>query len=744
VIALSRRGFLQGTVAAGGALSLAVTFGGCGGAGGARVAHADKTGELYANLYVTVLPDGRIALAVNKAEIGQGITTAYTTLAAEELYVPIDRVEAYYADSHSEYRTSFYMHVTGGSTSTKEAFPAVRKAAAAAREMLVAAAAASWGVRASECTVENGVVRHAASGKEAGYGDLTLLASRQAVPGKPRLKSAKEFTLIGKVSRRVDARRKVDGTAVFGTDVVVPDMVHATVVHAPVYGAKAERIDDAAARRVPGVIDVFGIDGGVAIVAAKYWQARAAALAVDVTWGKGDTEGLDTEVLAAAMRASTDRGVTQTDRGNAGGALKKAATRLEALYEAPYLAHATMEPQNCTVHVKGGVVEVWAPTQGPTIVQATVAHALGLGRDDVMVHTLLSGGGFGRRFVADVCGEAAVIAKRVGKPVKLIWSRESDMTQGFYRPVYAIKMEGGLDAAGAPTAVRVQCTSQSITASSGDAIEAALPGVPGPIKNMIVDSMLAMFATSSLPDMFAAEGLVNTPYQWKNYEIGATPVRTKLPVSSWRSVGNSVTGFAAESFVDEMAHAAKEDPLAFRRALVKPGSRQARVLDALEKLAGWGTAPARAGVGRGLARHFSFDTEVGEVADVEIVDGRIRVRKVYCVVECGLAVNPDLVKAQMEGAIIFGLSAALDQKITIVDGVVQQRNFDTFPALRMHEAPEIVVEVLESADDPTGVGEPGLPPIAACVANGVFAATGVRLRSMPLQPAFDLAKGGAT
>jgi isoquinoline 1-oxidoreductase subunit beta len=314
------------------------------------------------------------------------------------------------------------------------------------------------------------------------------------------------------------------------------------------------------------------------------------------------------------------------------------------------------------------------------------------------------------------------------------------MTQGFYRPIYAIKMDGGLAADGHATALRAHAISQSIALSSQELMGAALPGIPNAMKGMVVDSLLAMFSTNSVGDLFSTEGLKDTPYQIGNVLISASPVQTKLPVASWRSVGNSVTGFAAESFIDEMAHAAKADPLAFRRKHVKDGSRQARVLDALATLSKWGTAPAT-GIGRGVARHFSFETEVGEVADVEIVDGRIKVRRVYCVVDCGIAVNPDVVRAQMEGGIIFGLSAALDQEITIIDGVVQQRNYDTFPALRMFEAPEIIVQVLDSDKDPTGVGEPGLPPIAAAVANAIFSLTGTRLRRLPLQRGLDESKG---
>jgi isoquinoline 1-oxidoreductase beta subunit len=736
MIELSRRGFLGGTLAGMGVLTLAVS---CGGGQGTRIRHADQTGELVANMYVTVMPDGRIALIVNKAEIGQGVTTAYCTLAAEELGVPMEHVDPHYADSHPEMRTSFRLQITGGSTSTTEGYKALRLAAASAREMLVGAAAAQWKVPAKECTVADGHVVHGS--KKAPYGELTKLAARREVPEKPTLKAPKDFTLIGKVNKRVDARAKVDGTAVFGIDVVVPNMVHAVIIHGPVYGARPTKVDADAAKKRPGVIDVFAIRAGVAIVADKYWQAKAAERDVKVTWSAGDVPKLNTAAMQTAMRNYSGDGTGVVDDGDAGKALSRAQTRVSAVYEAPYVAHATMEPQNATVHVKGGSAEVWAPTQSPTVVQAFVSEALDIDFESVMVHTTLSGGGFGRRAVSDVCAQAALISKRVKRPVKLIWSRESDMTQAFYRPVYAIKAEGAINE-GKITGARMHCMSQSIALSSKDMMGAAMPGIPGPIRNMFIDSMLAVFSTNSFGDLFATEGLKGTPYKFGNFELTASPVQTKLPVSSFRSVGNSVTGFAMEAFFDECVTAAKGDPLAMRKAMVAPKSRQTKVLDALEKLSGW---TSRSGKGWGLARHFSFETEVGQVAQVEIVDGRIRVKKVFCAVDCGIAVNPDIVKAQMEGAIIFGLSAALDQEITLVDGVVQQTNYDTYPLIRMHESPEIIVEIVPSEEAPTGVGEPGLPPIAAAVANAVFDLTGIRLRKMPLQKAYTeavAAKGG--
>ncbi len=733
MIEVSRRGFLRGVLAGGGALSLAVTFG-CGDKNATRIEHADRTGELAANLYITVKPDGRIGLTINKAEMGQGVTTAYMTMVAEELGVPIDRIDMKYADSHPGMRESFNMQITGGSTSTKEAFGGLRHGAAAAREMLVAAAAADWRVPVTECSVADGKVVHA-GGHTIGYGELTKRAAHLAVPAHPTPKARKDYTLVGKSDRRVDARAKVAGTAVFGIDFTVPDMVNAHVIHGPVYGASPTQVTADAAKRRVGVIDVIALPFGVAIVAAKYWQARAAAQDVTVAWSKGDVHGLDTAKMAQAMRDYHEDGTVAVDQGDAGKVLAHATTKVEVIYEAPYLAHAAMEPQNATAMVHGDRAEVWAPTQSPTIVQTMVGHALGIDRENVLVHVLLCGGGFGRRAIGDVCVQAALISKRVGKPVKLTWTRESDMTQGFYRPVYAVAMKGSTHD-GKVDAVAINCLSQSIALSSSDLIDAALPGIPGPIKKMVVNGLLAMIGSNSVPDMFSTEGLSNTPYQFGNLHVASSPVQNKLPVCSWRSVGNSVTGFVMESFVDELAVAAKQDPFAFRRKMLPTTGKQARVLDALEKLSGWSTAP-KSGVGRGMARHFAFETEVGEVAEVEIVDNRIKVRRVYCVVDCGLAVNPDLVKAQMEGGIIFGLSAALDQEITLVDGVVQQTNFDTFPPLRMFEAPEIIVQVIESPDDPTGVGEPGLPPASAAVANAIFALTGTRLRRMPLQRAWN-------
>ncbi len=739
---MNRRELLQAAIA-GGALSLAGTLG-CGGNQRAqRIRRADQTGELAANMYVTVMPDGRVALAINKAEIGQGVATGYAALVAEELEVPLAHVDFYFADSFPRFRTSFFMHQTGGSTSTKEAYLPLRRAAASARQMLIAAAAAGWGVPAETCHAEAGRVIHAASARTAGYGALTIAAGRREVPDDVPLKRAGDFRVVGTRLQRVDARAKVTGKAEFGLDVVVPDMVRAVMIHGPVFGAEPRAVRADAARRRPGIVDIFAVRWGVAVVADKHWQTLAAAREVEVDWGPGLVEDLDTDALRAAMRDHQGAGTSARKVGDVGGALAaRGATRVEAFYEAPFLAHAPMEPQNCTVRLTRGKAEVWVPCQAPTVIQAFVADAVGLERDDVLVHTTYAGGGFGRRVVGDYAAQAAVIARKVGRPVQLLWTRASDTTQGYYRPQTAAMLRGAVRD-GKATALGAHVLGQSIVLESKDAAAAVLPGwLPRHVKDVMVDAGLAMFGTGTLPDMFATEGLADTPYQFANLAVAFSPVRTGMPVTSWRSVGHSFNGFAIESFVDELAAAAGQDPLAMRQAMLPADSRPRRVLDAVARLAGWGT-PLPPGVGRGLARHSSFGSEVAEVAEVEIVRGRIRVRKVHAVIDCGLAVNPDGVRAQVEGAIIFGLSAALDQQITLVDGAVQQANFDSFPTLRMHECPEIVVEIMSSTEAPTGAGEPGLPPIAPAVANAIFAATGVRLRRMPLQRAWAEREGGA-
>jgi isoquinoline 1-oxidoreductase subunit beta len=736
---LTRRDFL------GGALCLGVYLAaGCGGSQRRMIRRADATGELAPNMYVTVMPDGRVGLVINKTEMGQGVTTGYATLVAEELEVDLSEVDFSFADAHPKYRTTgaegipmFRIQTTGGSTSLVEAFVPLRQAAAAAREMLVAAGAGVLGVRPADCVARSGHVVHPDSGRRLGYGALTRQAARQPVPDRPRIKEPEEFRLIGKPVERVDGRAKVDGSARFAIDLSVPRMARAFVVHPPVFGADPTAIRADAARGMPGVIDVFGIRGGVAVVAERYWQALRAARHVEVEWGRGQTAGLSTGELVRAALAHEGAGTRDRDDGDVDRELGAAGrTLVEAVYLAPYLAHAPMEPQSCVVEVKGRSAEVWAGCQTPTVVQEAVADAIGGSAGDVEVHTTYAGGGFGRRLVADYAVEAAQISRRVKRPVQLVWSRESDTRQGYYRPAAVSKLRGAAKD-GRATALSIRSLSQPVTKYQLEGSRGGQPSwVPALFRHISARASMAVFASNTLVDLFALEGASDTPYRIPNLRADYTPIDTAMPVGFWRSVGHSFNAFAMESFVDELAHAAGRDPYQFRREMLAPGSRELRVLDAAAALAGW-ERPAQGGFARGLARHTSFGTEVAQVAEVGVEGGRIRVKRVFCVVDCGLAVNPDLVAAQMESGIIFGMSAALDQEITLEDGVVQQGNFDDYPALRMHECPEIVVEVQDSAPLPTGAGEPGLPPIAPAIANGLFAATGVRLRRMPMQRAWD-------
>ena len=732
---VSRRAFLG---LFGGALTLGLQVG-CGGAQARIVRHAEQTGELTPNMYVSVKKNGRIGVIVNKAEIGQGVTAAFCTLVAEELDVPVESVDFVFADSLPEYRTMFLMHLTGGSMSTKEVYRPLRLASASAREMLVTAAAHDWSVPTAECRTEGGSVVHDRSNRRIGYGELTLKAAKLDVPDKPALKPRSQFKVIGKRDLRVDARAKVDGSAKFGMDVVVPNMVRALVLHGPVYGSQAKAIRADAAKKMPGVIGVFAIARGVAVVAEKYWQALAAAPLVEVDWSAGDVAGLDTAKMRAAAHAFEEKGESGRTDGNVDKAMGRAAIKLEAIYDVPYLAHAPMEPQNCIVHVKGNTAEVWASCQSPSILQVYISDATGIAPSDILVHSTFVGGGFGRRIIADWAAQAALISRAVGRPAQMIWSRENDMTQAFYRPQGTAHIRGAVSADGSQvSALAVHLISQSIALDSDEFARAALSGIPAAAQRILSNSFAGMIGSNTIPDLFALEGLANTPYGIDNIDMSFTPIQSKLPITSWRSVGNSVTGFLVEGFVDELARAAKQDPYAFRRKMLKADSRQLPVLDAVAKLSKWGEK--KPGFGRGIARHFSFDSEVAEVAEVEIVEGRIKVRRVWAAVDCGIAVNPDIVKAQVEGAILFGLSAALEQEITFVNGVVQQTNFDTFKSVRMFEAPEIVVEVLDIDREPTGIGEPGLPPIAPAIANAICDLTGIRLRRLPLQAAFDEAR----
>lgn len=738
---ISRRGFIKATLLGSGGLCLSMALPGC---GGRQWPARASDGGLRANIYLTLEPDDRVLLTLNKSEMGQGVMTSSAMLVAEELEVPVSRIEVSFADAAPEYQTSYGAQMTGGSTTVAEQYIPLRRAAASVREMLVAAAAAGWGVPASACTADSGMVKHVQSGRSKRYGELLALAAAQRVPESPRLKEPAAFKVIGKPVVRVDAREKVDGSAIFGMDVRVPGMVHALVIHPPVLGAEAVRVNADEARAMPGIIDILSFERGVAVVADKYWQAKRAAGKVEIEWSRGVLHGLHSDDIQQAARAYQGRGASVRDDGDAGAALRKgakpaqrarAARIVEATYEVPYLAHAPMEPQNCVAHVRDGEVEIWGPVQAQTLVQELAARAAGVDRLDVIVHTTLIGGGFGRRLAADYVVEPVLLSKRLGRPVKVIWSRESDTRQGYYRPIASCIARGAIDGQGKPTAWSYHLLAQSIFAEQYDFLATLMPGwMPMVARQVMSRSVTAMMSSNSIPDMIATEGATTMPYAIDNVQVSFTPINTRVPVAFWRSVGHSYNGFFVESFIDELAHAAERDPFEFRRSLLAKRPRALRVLEAAAELGGWGAA-LPAGYGRGIAVHESFGSFCAEVVEAGVVDGRIHVRRVACAIDCGVVINPDIVTAQMESAIIYGLSAALKQQITFVDGKVQQGNFDSYPALRMSECPDIEVRIMDSDEKPSGVGEPGLPPVAPALANAIFAATGIRLRRMPFEPA---------
>lgn len=744
---MNRRTFLRLSGLAGGGLFLGITTSACADRHVVKMNElAATTGEFKPNVWLTITPENRVIVACEKAEMGQGIFTSHAMLVAEELDIPIDKVEAVHV-SDPDFETSvgeasvntgglIGLQLTGGSSSMAETYLPVRRAASSARQMLVSAAAEKWGVAEADLIVAGGFINHVASGRQAAYGDLTREAARQEI-AEPRLKNAADFTIIGKEIGRVDARSKSDGTAVYGTDVDVPDLVKAYVIHPPQIGAEATQLDAAEAKAMRGVLDVFTFERGVAVVAKKYWQARAAARKVKVTWGKGDTAGFSTEALrVAAQKRVGDPGKSLRDDGNVDAAMLPADVKVvEAFYDAPYLAHATMEPQNCTAEVKEGKCTLWVPCQSPTIAAEVVSRYLGISRSDVTVNTTMLGGGFGRRSSPDFVVEAVMLAKRMKRPVQVMWSREDDTKQGYYRPPTVTRMKGAVDSAGKPVALHYRSVSQGILLDQSAFLGAIFPDwMPLIARRLLTKANMGMIISGSLPDIIATEGVSNTVYSVDNLRVEHIAVRTPVPVAFWRSVGHSFNGFIMESFVDELAHAAGKDPVEFRRGMLKDAPRDLAVMEKAAEVAGWGKALPK-GMGRGIAVHKSFHTHCAEVVEAGVVDGKIVVKKVTAVVDCGFAINPDIVRAQVESAIVYGLSAALMQRIDIEDGVVQQGNFDTYPAMRMHECPEIEVVVTESKESPTGIGEPGLPPIAPALGNALFAATGVRLRSLPFDAA---------
>lgn len=700
---LSRRGFLRTTAAVGAGLTIAVQWG-C----APRGPSVPVTTPLAPGAFLKVGTDGSATVVCGYSEMGQGVLTAVPQLVAEELDVPWEQVRVEQAPGGEPwFNPLFGSQSTGGSTTMRAAWQPFREAGARARAMLVAAAAAQWQVPVGECSTEEGHVLHASSGRRLGYGALAEAASRLPEPTEVTLKDPAAFRIIGKSVPRTDLADKVRGQATFGLDVHVPGTLVAVVARCPVFGGAATSWDDAAARAIPGVKHVVPISSGVAVVADGFWAAKRGRDALVVQWDEGRWASQSSERITAQLAELTRRpGKSAFREGRPGHGVRT----VEALYEAPFLAHMCMEPMNATVHLEADRATVWAPTQfqaGPTPgvwggCRGVVAEVSGLAPEQVTVHTTMLGGGFGRRAMSDFVREAAEVAKATGAPIRLTWTRDDDVRHDFFRPAAAVRFSASLGGDGLPVGFR--------------AVVAAPDIMPAP------------------PDKFdfaTVAGLLPFPYAMGGTDISVHNPVLGVPTGWWRAPGANQNGFFLECFVDELAQAAGRDPYEYRRALLAKAPRHLRVLDLAAEKAGWGS-PLPAGRARGIAVVESHASYVAEVAEVSLENGRPRVHRVVVAMDCGPVVNPDIIAAQVESSVAFGLSAALREEITLEGGRVVQGNFDTYPVLRMAEMPVVETHIVPTTDPMGGVGEPATPPIAPAVANALSVLTGTRVRRLPL------------
>ena len=708
-IEVSRRNFLKISAALGGGLLIGIDVAACGRKEQAPAINAVPPGVLAPNAWIRIALDDSITLMVGSSEMGQGVMTAIPMLLAEELDADWSKVRAESAPAHVSYTNPINgRQHTGGSTSVRGFWQPLREAGAATRELLMQTAAQRWNVPLAECSTEPSVVIHKISGRRLRYGELVEAAAKLPVPETAFLKEPKQFRLLGTSVPRLDTPAKLNGSAVFGQDVKVPGMLIAVVARCPVFGGKLKKFDASAAKKIKGVRHVLEIDAGVAVVADHFWAAQRGRDALKLQWNEGDAATLDSAQIRASFIAAVDGGKSARNDGDVGQALQTAAKKIEAIYEVPYLAHACMEPMNCTAHVRKDGCDVWAPTQGQATAQHQIGRHTGLKPEAIKVHTTFLGGGFGRRAEYDFVVEAVQISKQLRVPVKVIWTREDDLRHDRYRPATYNRMTAAIDPQGTLSAWQHRIAGPSIFARV----------YPPGIKDGLDSSSL-----SNAQDI---------PYVIPNVAVSYALVNVGVPVGFWRSVGASQNVFVTECFFDEVARAAGKDPVALRRELLKDHPRHRAVLELAAQKAGWGT-PLAAGHARGIAVAESFASFVAQVAEVSIENGKVRVHRVVCAVDCGTVVNPNIVAAQMEGAIIFGLTAALKGEITLANGRVQQSNFNDYPLLRFDESPRIEVYIVPSTDPPGGVGEPGVPPIAPAVANAVYALTGTPVRKLPIR-----------
>ncbi len=667
---------------------------------------------LSPNAFIEINAAGNVTLVMAKVEMGQGVYTSIPMLIAEELEVDLKQVSLRHAPPNDKLYGDPMLgaQITGGSTSIRAMWEPMRQAGAICRNLLITAAANQWKVDAADCVATNGQVKHRSSNKSAGYGELALAASKLTVPKEVKLKTPEQFTIIGKPLHRLDTPDKANGLAEFGLDAKIANMHYAVIAVCPVFGGKLMSVDDSRAMASPDVIKVLTIDNAVAVVAKHTWAAKRGLDALTIEWDEGKNNTVSTQDLVNDLKkAAKKKGAVATNEGDFNKAFKQANKTFEASYEQPFLAHATMEPMNCTVHVTKNGCEVWVGTQVPTFAQKTAAAVLGIAPEKVKLHNYLVGGGFGRRLETDNIKIAVSFAKQMTVPIKFVWTREEDIQHDMYRPYYFDTLKAGLNQKGLPVAWSHRIVGSSIMARFA----------PDSVKNGV--------------DADAVEVAKEPPYTLPNLYVDYVRQEPRgLPTAFWRGVGATRGTFVVESFIDELAHLARQDPLQYRLALLDKTPRLKNVVQLVAEKASWSNAKQSA-KGKGISAMFAFGSYLGTVVDVSInAEHEVKVNKVVCVVDCGIVVNPDTVKAQIEGGIVFGLTAVLHDEITIKNGRVEQNNYNDYRMMRINETPVIEVHIVQSAEAPGGIGEPGTAAVGAALTNAIFAATGQRIRKLPV------------
>ena len=727
-INVSRRKFLKSSGILGGGLVIGFTLNGC----SPDILPMDSiSGAFSPNAFIQITPENTIRFYCPRDEMGQGITTGLGTLVGEEMDVNPAELDIVFAGVHSDYNNpAMGIQATGGSSSIRGHYYPMRQAGANVRQLVIEAAAQDLGVSKQDLSTKNSHILF--RGKQYPYGNFVRTAQSLQHSGDATLKPSREFEFIGKENARLDAIGKSTGTVQYGIDIDIPGMHHAVVLRSPVVGAKLVSFDSDAAKKMPGVTDVIEISGGVAVVAEKYWQAKTAAKKLAPNWEDIPQKSLNTTRIKSDYQQAMldDEGIVASESGDLESSFATATTIVESEYWAPYLAHAPLEPMNAVLKIENGKAEIWSGTQGVIGAEGLVSRFSGIAPENIIVHNTYLGGAFGRRGTLTHIIEVTEIVMAANKPVKLLWSREDDIKNGFYRPASLMKIKAGIDEQGFVSTWAAKRVGGNITPETlKNMLPAILPGLPTGVIDMMVGLSNDVFGGWSV-DHSSIEGL-GDDYDFPNTEVRHITREHGVPLTFWRSVGHSYTAFAKEAMMDELAEKAQLDPVEFR---LRNTSNRPR-LNHVIKVAGQYMDKAHVAPGHhlGFAAHSSFSTDVAEVAEISIEDGQIRVHKVTCVVDCGVAVNPDVIRTQMEGAVMYGLTAALHGELSIERGEFQESNFHDYPILRMNEAPAVEVVIIQSEEDPTGVGEPGLPPIAPAVANAVYAATGSRLRSLPLK-----------